>query len=150
MWYNIYMKKEKKVILLSGLIVFFILIIAVGASIYFNNYNQKLKQNKELYLVIYQYQTIENHFNNELEPVIYQKINFTYDTNLELDIISLDQKYTNHLCVKQGKAYISEANCLNQICLNDLITLDIDIINNLNIVCMPSGLLICLEEGSIK
>lgn len=144
------MKKEKKVILLSGLIVFFILIIALGASIYFNYYNQKLKQKDNLYLVIYQYQTIQNHFNNELEPVIYQKINFTYDTNLELDIISLDQKYTNHLCIHQGKAYISEANCFNQICLNDLITLDVDIINNLNIVCMPSGLLICLEEGSIK
>lgn len=144
------MMKEKKVILISSLIILIIIILSIGLSIYYNKFNQNIKQKNELYLVIYQYQTIDYHFNQEIEPIIYQKIKFTYDTKVDLEIVSLDHQYVNHLCVSDGRAYIKEANCFNQICLNDVITLDIDIINNLNIICMPSGLFICLEEGSTK
>ncbi len=148
MCYNRYMKKEKKIILISSLIVTFIILVTILVSIYFNKYNQRIKQNDELYLVIYQYQTIDYNFDLDIEPVIFQKIKFNKETNLELEIISLDHKYTNYLCIRAGRAYIKEANCFNQICLNDVITYDVDIINNLNITCMPSGLFICLEEGS--
>ena len=143
------MNKEKKIINYISLVIVIILLFSTVLSFIFYMKNKKIKDSDIIYLCIYQYETIDFNFNLAKDPVLLEKYEFTKDLYLELSIKSIDCNYYNNIYVHDGKCYITDANCLNQICTKSIISLDNTIFNTTSISCMPSGLYICIESNNI-
>lgn len=140
------MKKEKNIIIIVSILILLIISFSVFISIKQNISNKKEKDN-QLYLVIYQYEVSNYNINYNKDKVLYKKIEFNYELELDEIITSLDKSGYNHLVVSNGVAKITEADCLNHICMGQSITLDNDFLNNKEIICMPNGLVISLETN---
>jgi hypothetical protein len=133
------MKKNKLIIIVTIIFICIILLISITTSIFINNNN---KQREKGYLYIYQYYTNNYNFDFSKEKLLYDKIVFDKNTTLTLEIISIDGTGSNLLIIENGKAYITEANCFNKICMDSTISLEDNIFNMSQIVCMPNGLFI--------
>lgn len=139
------MKKSVKIIIgaISAFINFVIVATAV-ASIYIQQNNKKLFNNS--YVVIYQYEVINFNINMDSEPVEIYREKFSKDLTYEAVITSLNKRETNKVVIKNGSIYISESSCYNKVCQHTKIKYG-ELFVNTEIVCMPNGLIIKLEEG---
>lgn len=85
--------------------------------------------------------------NNNVEIVSDGKILYSFDLsktkNQSITIMSADGKSSNTVCIKDGKIFISDAECKDKICVKsgELKT------NGLPIVCLPNKLIIRFSEG---
>ena len=142
--YFIMTNNKKRIIIIS--IIFFIVLITLIISqiIIINNIN-KMKDDK-LYISIYQYEVENYNIDYNTKRKLYKRIEFNIDTVYTETIYSLDNNYYNKVVIENGKCYVSEANCLNQICLKNVLTIDKDKVGAKTIVCMPSGLYIELSN----
>lgn len=141
------MNKDKKIITFTIIAVVSILLLSVILFFIQNNINNRNKEQKDIYVTIYQYEVSNFNFDMTKERKLYKRILFTKDTVYDETIHSLDNKLFNHVSIKNGLVCVLEANCHNHICMNQEISLDQSIINNTTISCFPSGLYICLEYG---
>lgn len=141
------MKKEKYIILSVSILILILLSISIYISIKENNKNKKTNETN-YNLVIYQYEVSNYNINYNSEPIIYKKMPFTKDLELDEVIISLDKNGSNHLIIKNGEVKVIDATCKNHICMTNKITLDNDFINNKEIICMPNGLVVTIENNN--
>ena len=141
------MTKEKKVILVTclviGLIVLLSLIFA-GSKLY-TNYLKK--DSGTLYIVIKQYDVLDGHFKHGDEGIIIFEAEFTSELYYEKRI---ETKYGyNTILIKNGKAQVIDADCPNPHslngCMNGYITNDKSFLDIALIRCMQHGISIGWE-----
>ena len=138
--------KDKKTILITSIIIGFILLICIIVSIIINNLNAKFKNDIE-YIYIYQYEVKDFNIDYNSEKILYKKIKFDYNTNYDEIITSLDGLNYNHIVIKNGQVLVNDSSCVNKICMKSVIKYKQSLLNNLDIICMPNGLVITLERS---
>ena len=136
---------SKKTSVLVGItvgVICFILCLAIIGSIVVNRIN-KSKFNDNVYVVIYQYNVVDYNIDLNSEPTILYKERFTEDLVYE-SIITNATGGINKVVIKDGVIKVTESNCRDALCENYTIFCD-NFLNNVDITCMPNGLIITLE-----
>ncbi len=134
------MDKNKKIVIITSIIVF---LVIVSFSIFSINLILKIKELKEndLYIVIKQKDLNGN------ENIIYKEL-FTNDLEHEQTINSLIRSgNSNKVVINNGTCYVTETTCPTHSCESYIIRLDDGIfVSNTTISCLPNGLFISLES----
>lgn len=132
--------KNKKIIIITSVILLFIFILSIIISIRIINKNNKIKENNVIIV-------ISQKIDNEIKEVYREK--FTD----ELKYIYYYESYINKgkgnkVIIENGKCYITESSCPTHSCENYLLTNEKDFLNpSTTITCLPNGLYISLERG---
>ena len=141
------MTKEKKVILVTCLVIGLIVLLSLifAGSKFYTNYLKK--DSGTLYIVIKQYDVVDGHFKAGDEGKILFEAEFTNDLYYEEKI---ETKYGyNTILIKNGKAQVIDANCPNPHslngCMNGYITNDNNFLDIALIRCMQHGISIGWE-----
>lgn len=142
------MKTEKKIYIIIIAMILIIIASTIITSMLINKANQNLKDSENLIIRIYQYDVIDYKFDYDSESILLKEIPFDKSTTFDETIYSKDGSVYNRIIIKDGLCYVSEANCLNHICMQNKISCEKTKINPVSITCMPSGLYIRLERGN--
>ncbi len=142
------MTKDKKIILITSIIIGLIVIISfvlTGFKLY-NNWQRK-NSDGVLYIVIKQYEVVDEHFKIGDEGTIIFEAPFTDDLYYYKKI---ETKYGyNTILIENGKALVVDANCPNPHslngCMNGIITNDESFLDISLIRCMQHGISIGWE-----
>lgn len=138
------MKKSlKTTIILISVFISVTIVLLSGISIYIQEKNKSLFDNS--CVVIYQYEVVDFNIDLNSKPIKIYEEKFSKDLELEKVITSLNKKETNTLIIKDGCIYISDSTCYNKTCQHTKIKYG-ELFVNTEIVCMPNGLIIKLEE----
>ena len=141
------MTKEKRIVLVTSLVIGLIVLISLvfsGIKLYQNHIK---KDSGTLYIVIKQYEVENAHFKIGDEGVVIFEAPFTDDLYYEEKI---ETKYGyNTILIKNGKASVIDADCPNPHslngCMNGFITNDENFLDIALIRCMQHGISIGWE-----
>jgi hypothetical protein len=141
------MTKEKRVVLLTSLVISFIVLISLvfsGIKLYQNHIK---KDSGTLYIVIKQYEVVDEHFKIGDEGIVLFEAEFTDELYYKQKI---ETKYGyNTILIENGKAQVVDANCPNPHslngCMNGVITNDESFLDIALIRCMQHGISIGWE-----
>lgn len=136
---------KKKISIIISLIIGTILLISVISAIIVKEKNKKLLENNPV-INIYQYPVTKYNIDFKNEPTLLYSFNFDKDLKQELKIDSIDKSVYNLVKIEDGIVWVEEANCKNHICERSKIKLNSSIFSTTQIVCMPSGLVIKVEN----
>ena len=134
------MDKNKKIIIITTIIVFLVIIAFSIFSINLILKNKKLKED-DLYIVIKQKDLSGN------ENIIYKEL-FTADLEYEQIINSIIREgNSNKVIIKNGSCYVTNTTCPTHSCESYVIRLEDGLfVSNTTISCLPNGLFISLES----
>ena len=137
------MSKKTSIYVVSTLAVMsIILCIAFIGSFIVNKINNAKFENN-VYVVIYQYNVIDYNIDLTSEPTILYKERFTQDLIYE-NTITNSEGGINKVVIRNGNINVTESNCRDSLCEHYTITYN-NFLNNVDITCMPNGLIITLE-----
>lgn len=134
------MDKNKRIIIVTSIIVFVIIAVFSIISINLIKKNKELKEN-DLYIVIKQKDLNGN------ENIIYKEL-FTSELKYEKTIDSIIRSgNSNKVVITNGTCYVIDTTCPTHSCENYIIKLDDGLfVSNTTISCLPNGLFISLES----
>ena len=134
------MDKNKKIIIVTSIIVSVIIVVFSIISINLIKKNKELKEN-DLYIVIKQKDLSGN------ENIIYKEL-FTNELEYEETINSIIRDgNSNQVIIKNGSCYVTNTTCPTHSCESYVIKLDDGLfVSNTTISCLPNGLFISLES----
>ncbi len=136
------MNKEKRII--TGVIITILLVITLSLTMMFisliNNYNEK-KYNGTLYVVIKQFEVVDEHFKSGDEGIIIFEAPFT-DALYYYKKIETKYGY-NTILIENGKACVIDADCPNPYSLNGCMSSYITNNNNF----LETSLIRCMQHG---
>ena len=134
------MDKNKKIIIVTSIIVFVIIVVFSIISINLIKKNKELKEN-DLYILIKQKDLSGN------ENIIYKEL-FTNELEYEETINSIIRDgNSNQVIIKNGSCYVINTTCPTHSCESYVIKLDDGLfVSNTTISCLPNGLFISLES----
>lgn len=142
------MTKEKKTVIITCLIIILIVtlsLIFMGINLY-NNWKLKSSEGT-LYIVVKQYEVVDEHFKIGDEGIIIFEAPFTDELYYQNTIYT--QYGYNTILIENGTAKVIDADCprpysLNG-CMSSIITNDKQILDNALIRCMQHGISIGWE-----
>lgn len=142
------MTKDKKIILITSIVIGIIIVISfvlMGFNLY-NNWLDK-KRDGVLYIVIKQYEVVDDHFKIGDEGTIIFEAPFTDELYYHKKI---ETKYGyNTILIENGKASVIDADCPNPYslngCMSGVITNDNNFLDIALIRCMKHGISIGWE-----
>ena len=133
-----YMDK-KKVIILTSIIAFFIIVVFSIWSYRQILKNKELLDNDDLYLYI------EQDLNASEKTLLYE-LKFTDDLNFDKVIESIiNNGSSNRIVIENGICKVINTTCPTHSCESYVIDLDGGVFNATTITCLPNGLYISLE-----
>lgn len=134
------MDKNKRIIIVTSIIVFIIIVVFSIISINLIKKNKELKEN-DLYIVIKQKDL------NGKENIIYKEL-FTSELKCEKTIDSIIRSgNSNKVVITNGTCYVTDTTCPTHSCESYIIKLDDGLfVSNTTISCLPNGLFISLES----
>ncbi|MBQ8293233.1 MAG: NusG domain II-containing protein [Bacilli bacterium] len=136
------MTKERKIVFYTCLVIgLFVMVslVFMGLGLY-NNYQNK-KINGTLYVVIKQFEVVDEHFKIGDEGKVIFEAPFT-DELYFYQRIETEYGY-NTVVIENGKAYVVDADCPNPYSLNGCMASFITNDNNF----LETGLIRCMQHG---
>ena len=137
------MDKKTGIAIGSALGIIGVLLCFFATLSFFINQNNKEKLNKDVYVVIYQYEVVDFNINPNSTPIEVYRALFTEELVYE-QVINNNQGGSNTVYIKDGVIKVTHSNCRDHICENYIIKKE-NLLNNTDITCMPNGLIITLE-----
>ena len=123
-------------------VITIIMFFSITLSLIINKRNKDLL-NKDIYVVIYQYEVIDFNIDTSNKPIELYRALFTNELKYEKTVYTSDGNY-NVINIENGIIKVTSSTCSDHLCEKFIISKE-NFINNTDIVCMPNGLVITLE-----